>query len=385
MKNSLIAQIETQTGKTLTRLERLEGNSVVLRYEHNHSYICDEAGNLLSLYVREEEGLSNLLFPAEVCTSLQYLTLSENKNLNQINFEGPLPNLRYANLSECALTVITIPGGCFSLRKLYLNKNKLSKVHFEEGCPALELFDASQNQLETLELLPGFDKLAYLFLVDNKLRTLQFPKILPSLETLHLRGNQLTNFSEDILTSSPVLQSLFLGENPLPDAMRGTLDTINNGKSTLFLERYFKDLEKGGTPDNECKVLLIGNGNVGKSCLVHRLVNNKFLEKWESTHAISLSQYQLNEYLLNLWDFAGQDIYHATHRLFMQSEAIYLALWDCETEEKLYTPYHPTAKKGNTPTTNCLIGLTMPGSSVKAAPLLYYRPKGGNTAKKTCP
>ena len=101
--------------------------------------------------------------------------------------------------------------------------------------------------------------------------------------------------------------------------------------------------EKDELLDTEVKVLLLGNGGVGKSCLIQRLVHNRFETHWHSTHAISLEQYPntwsegsgdnlVDPYVLNLWDFSGQDIYHATHRLFMQSNAVYLLLWDHKTE-----------------------------------------------------
>jgi internalin A len=41
---------------------------------------------------------------------------------------------------------------------------------------------------------------------------------------------------------------------------------------------------------------------------------------------------------LNLWDFGGQDIYHGSHALFLQGQAIFLILWTPELEHQ--TTYH---------------------------------------------
>ena len=91
-------------------------------------------------------------------------------------------------------------------------------------------------------------------------------------------------------------------------------------------------------PNDECKVLLIGNGKAGKSAIVNRLVNNDFDPEWNSTHGISLFRKRLADYMINYWDFGGQDLYHATHRLFMQKNAVYILAWSLETE-KDYTPH----------------------------------------------
>ncbi|MFM9951382.1 MAG: COR domain-containing protein [Saprospiraceae bacterium] len=336
-KPAIIQQIEAQCGFPLTRLENLPEPSDAVRFQHNNSYHWAQ-GALRAINVSESETLHNVVLTEE-CTGLQYLNLSENKNLAEVEFEVPLKQLIYLDLSECALAELDFPAGFDALEKAYLQKNQLKQARFQGGCNALLLLDLSGNQLAAFSLPAGFDSLAYLYLNKNQLSALEFPTRLPSLDTLHLRDNQLKNFSEIILLSAPALKSLYLSGNPLPDAMRGTIEESSGNGSIAFLERYFKDLAKGGTPDNECKVLLIGNGNVGKSCLVTRITEGKFREKWETTHAIDLKQYLLGEYLLNLWDFAGQDIYHATHRLFFQSGAVYLVLWDFETEHKRQTPY----------------------------------------------
>lgn len=336
-KPAVIQKIEDQCGFTLTRFENLPEPSDAVRFQQNNSYHWAQ-GALRAINVSESETLHNVVLTEE-CADLQYLNLSENKNLAEVRFEVPLKQLVYLDLSECALSELDFPAGFDALEKAYLQKNQLKQVRFQGGCKALLLLDLSGNQLTAFSLPVGFGSLAYLYLNKNQLSSLEFPVSLPSLDTLHLRDNQFRDFSEIILLSAPALKSLYLSENPLPDAMRGTIEESSGNGSIAFLERYFKDLAKGGTPDNECKVLLIGNGNVGKSCLVTRITEGKFREKWETTHAIDLKQHLLGEYLLNLWDFAGQDIYHATHRLFFQSGAVYLVLWDFETEHKRQTPY----------------------------------------------
>ena len=268
-------------------------------------------------------------FDASSLKSLQDLNLSENPSLENVSFSAPLTVLERLDLSECKLSSFDLPAGFIRLRYLDLRKNGLNQVHLA-ACTALELLDLSQNALGIFALPGGFDALRYLYLNDNKITGTELNAELPSLEILNLRNNELPELPLDFLDPFPKIQSINVAANPLPDALRGFLE--NSSNSLEHIRRFFREMSDGTDIDNECKILLIGNGNVGKSCLVERLVNNRFLEKWESTHAISLQQYPHEDFLLNLWDFGGQDIYHATHRLFMQSNAIYLLLWDWKTE-----------------------------------------------------
>src|SRR5262245_66597697 len=37
---------------------------------------------------------------------------------------------------------------------------------------------------------------------------------------------------------------------------------------------------------------------------------------------------------IHIWDFGGQDIYHGTHALFLKSKALFLIVWDHDTEQQ---------------------------------------------------
>ncbi|MEZ4829179.1 MAG: COR domain-containing protein [Bacteroidia bacterium] len=293
-----------------------------------------------------ENRLTSVRIPANL-PQLKYLSLNENKELTHLSFENGLPALERLEANLCQLEKFALPKGFDSLTWLDLSRNKtLAECTFEGDCPALESLDLSGNGLTGFSLPKGFEKLEYLYLNSNKISELSFPPVLETLKTLHLTGNQLKNLEDNFTDYFPSLESLYLAENPLPDAIRGNVENRNygNSNSLVFVSNYLKQLRQGRTPENECKVLLVGNGNVGKSCLVHRLVDNKFDERWNSTHAIVLRQYALDDWLLNIWDFGGQDIYHTTHRLFMQSNAVYLVLWDWETENKSSTDREEAGK-----------------------------------------
>ncbi len=81
-------------------------------------------------------------------------------------------------------------------------------------------------------------------------------------------------------------------------------------------------------PLNEGKLILVGRGEVGKTSLVRRLVDNEFRGDESKTQGINISLWPLKcsseTYRLNIWDFGGQEIMHATHQFFLTERSLYL-------------------------------------------------------------
>lgn len=90
---------------------------------------------------------------------------------------------------------------------------------------------------------------------------------------------------------------------------------------------------------NESKMIIVGQGNVGKSCLLERIRKNKYEEK-ESTEGIAIQKWtytvgrKKDTYVLNIWDFGGQEIYHSTHQFFLTKRSLYVFVWDARAEEE---------------------------------------------------
>jgi len=89
---------------------------------------------------------------------------------------------------------------------------------------------------------------------------------------------------------------------------------------------------------NESRVIIIGNGGVGKTSLKFRLVDSGFLPaREESTRGIEINNWKIRngeeEVNVKIWDFAGQEIYHSTYQFFFSSNSIYLLLWTARTDD----------------------------------------------------
>jgi hypothetical protein len=87
---------------------------------------------------------------------------------------------------------------------------------------------------------------------------------------------------------------------------------------------------------NEAKLILVGEGGVGKTSLLAALRGDPWVEDRKTTHGVEVDIKSLvvenfdkgAEITLNGWDFGGQNIYRLTHQLFFTAPAVYLAVWD---------------------------------------------------------
>ncbi len=110
-----------------------------------------------------------------------------------------------------------------------------------------------------------------------------------------------------------------------------------------ILEYYFR-LRGGWRPLNEVRLLLVGRGAAGKTSIVRRLIEDRFVENEPETKGIDIRPWELrcgcNEVRAHVWDFAGQVITHATHQFFLSHRSVYvLALTGREDSEKLDAEY----------------------------------------------
>ena len=308
-----------------------------------------EEGELVALNLAHSNLTDKGLKVLAEFSSLRSLNLT-GTSITGWNFPPSLDKLEYLNLARCPnLKHVVFPKAFPKLKWLWIEESKVETLELKPGFASLEVIFARDNALQQVVLPDKMDSLRFLDFMDNQIHSFETQGNYPHCWTLYLENNQLKGLGPYFLDAFPNLGRLRLDGNPLHESILSNIGE-DAYKTLEFVKRYLAELKKGSTTDRETKVLLLGNGNVGKSCLVKRFVENRFVKKWNSTHAISLEQYPreweeaakeenlVDPYLLNLWDFGGQDIYHATHRLFMHANAVYLLLWDHKTEQSKFTP-----------------------------------------------
>lgn len=212
-------------------------------------------------------------------------------------------------------------------------------------------------------------KLTSLDLSENNLTSLSEISNLTSLTSLSLRGNGLTSLPEEV-TNLTSLTSLDLSENSLTSLpqqlfnleLRIAQDVVwreYNGKLYLHsnpLERppleivkqgieavraYFAEIEEEDTVKlYEAKLLIVGQGGVGKTYLMNRLIHDEIDPDAISTEGIDIHKWRLqtqqsDQFCANFWDFGGQEIYKATHQFFLTKRSLYLFVWEARTDDDL--------------------------------------------------
>lgn len=217
------------------------------------------------------------------------------------------------------------------------NSEKLSDSDIDELLPDilklknLQVLSLADNNLTKFDKrFSTLTKLRTLRLKGNQLTSFdkEFSK-LEHLERLYLYDNQLISFDEEF-TKLTKLSVLALFENPLPFLGDILYEFREAQKILNFIADYYEAQKKGELrPLNEAKLVVVGEANVGKTCIINRLLHNKFI-KTDSTHGIEIHRWQDVELddgqkvQLNVWDFGGQEIMHSTHQFFFTKRTVYI-------------------------------------------------------------
>ncbi|HEX8472611.1 MAG TPA: leucine-rich repeat domain-containing protein, partial [Pyrinomonadaceae bacterium] len=200
----------------------------------------------------------------------------------------------------------------------------------------LQVLDLSGNRLTSLpESIYQLTQLQDLVLSGNRLASLpESIGWMTELKRLYLDYNQLIALPESLKNLKSLKRLYLHGNNALhlPAEVLGAKWQVYRHEEAAnpaeILNYYF--LVRGGPrPLNEAKLILLGRGAVGKTSLVNRLLHNQFRFGEEKTEGIRITEWPLRlngneDVRLNVWDFGGQEIMHATHQFFLTQRSLYL-------------------------------------------------------------
>lgn len=204
-------------------------------------------------------------------------------------------------------------------------------------------------------LFEALSQLTYVYLEDNRIE--QLPRTvatLSQLQGLSVRNNRLGTFPDGLLPAN--IEYLDLSRNRIstvPHALRelGRLKYLDLTSNPLpipveILERkqdpkaisdFVTRVTISTRPLDEAKLLVVGEGSVGKTSLIKRLVHNQFSRHEGKTEGIDITRWQVSvgtaDVTLNTWDFGGQEIMHATHQFFLTRRSIYMLVIDSRQDE----------------------------------------------------
>ncbi len=249
------------------------------------------------------------------------------------------PNLTSLSLYRSPISDISFLQDLTNLTRLSLWENQISDISSLQGLTKLTDLCLRDNQIKDISILQSLTNLTKLSLWNNQITDISFLQDLTNLTELNLRENRITEITLDFLNKLPNLKRLDLYKNPIKNIEKEIIGSINCLRE---VRSYLEAQQKGVKKHFELKMILVGNGRVGKTSLITRWIDKVFDKQQASTHGIQIRQVDKNDLprtadladsiALNIWDFGGQDIYHATHRLFMRTRAIFVVCWDWETE-----------------------------------------------------
>ena len=84
-----------------------------------------------------------------------------------------------------------------------------------------------------------------------------------------------------------------------------------------------------------CKVVLLGESGVGKTCIIARFINNTFEDNIMSTtgasyagKTMSFDEFNGQSIKFEIWDTAGQEKYRALTKIFYKDAGLAILVYD---------------------------------------------------------
>ena len=324
-------------------------------------------------------------------TNLQMLRVA-NKQVTNLSSLSTLTNLQQLYVKNSQVSDLSPLSRITNLKRLFVSRTQVSELTPLLGLTNLEVLDVSNTQVADLSPLAGLTNLKRISAFNTQVTDLTPLSSLINLQVLYVSHTEITNLSPlsglinlqqidvqntQVADLSPLsgimnLQRIVVSWTqvsnlrPLLELIKNNLlvrwnqnNTYANGiyvdgcpltnppieiakTSNRAIINYFREKEIQGTDRlYEAKMLLIGEGGAGKTSLLRRLyqTGSPLPDENETTKGIDIHRHEFKldngrNFRLNVWDFGGQEIYHATHQFFLTKRSLYVLLDDTRKDDK---------------------------------------------------
>ncbi|HYF87099.1 leucine-rich repeat domain-containing protein [Azospirillum sp.] len=276
------------------------------------------------------------LSPLSGLSGLQQLFFS-GTSVNDLSPLSGLNGLQHLNCSETSVSDLSPLCGLNGLQRLNCSGTSVSDLSQLSGLNGLQHLNCSGTSVSDLSPLGGLSGLQQLYCSSTSVSDLSPLIGLNSLQHLDCSNTALSDLSP--LSGLSSLKRLYLWNVEIPGIP--TAGVLSQEPYDDCLDRlcaHWADLIKAGEEVvPTVKLLLLGNGRVGKTQIARKLAGLPFESESVSTHGIRIGRIDLDgesQIRLHVWDFGGQDIYHGAHALFLSSPALLAVVWAREVEDE---------------------------------------------------
>ncbi|MFK7771037.1 MAG: COR domain-containing protein [Saprospiraceae bacterium] len=332
---------------------------------------CRKLGSLTKLEEVDlsHNSISDISFIGRWLAELKYLNLEENK-IHDISPFGNLQKLQELNLSyNVAIVDYSILKKLENLKKLNLDRNGISDISFLENLKELTHLGIMLNDISDVEVISKLENVTTLYLSHNEILKVKPLIKLKKIEHLFLIDNPINDCPPEVYQTNDIhqIRAYFEGisrdatsnieqkidiqpnleiptANISPNLDEKARDVLGGDKN--FEELFGEEDKVKPTPEiDDIKLIFVGNSGAGKTQLSKFFENGKLDKKRETTHGIRLNRWLpkgkvspafkeiKDKVAANVWDFGGQEYYHGTFRLFLSNHAVYILLWETDTNK----------------------------------------------------
>lgn len=258
-----------------------------------------------------------------------------NLNETEVTDLMPIKNLNKLttlNISSTKISDLTPLAGFIKLRKLDISRCAVTDLSVIAGAKYLVKLLASQNAISDLSILAGLPKLQKVSLLNTNVSDLS--SLLPLIESgMPVSWGKAVGMKK---------RGINVKNCPL---VTPPAEIVKQGSEAIL--NYFKEKQGQGVAHlYEAKLLIVGEGGAGKTSLLRRLYQTErpLPDESETTKGIAIHRHEFKVqdqqtseekiFRLNVWDFGGQEIYHATHQFFLTKRSLYILLDDTRKDYK---------------------------------------------------
>ena len=274
------------------------------------------------------------------------ILIADNTNVSDLTPLKNLINLQQLIIDNTSTNDLTPLERIVNLKQLSIFKTKITNLKPLEKLIGLKTLDLRWNNISDLSGLENLENLKILKLFNNKITDLSLLSNLINLDYLSLDDNPI----EDLKPILPLIKRLpvslekysfkngiYVNNCPLKNP---PIFIVGQGNEAIL--RHWQDIENKETQiNNQTKLIFIGNSRAGKTSLWQFLKDKTYNDKADSTHGIKTEIWdeellgidENTKLVAHIWDFGGQEYYHATHRLFLSDNAVYVLVWEKDSNK----------------------------------------------------